>query len=149
MKEIHKIIVPVDLSVNSQKTVDFAIFMANKLGAELSFFHCVDFVEHDSMAEMAAQRFSIDEYTSSKIMEAENIIDGFLLSSPTQCEKYRVDVVVDDIVQGILTYAESEKAEMIIIGTHGKQIQGKILLGSVAGQVLRVASCPVLVINPY
>ena len=33
--------------------------------------------------------------------------------------------------------------------THGIQTQGKILLGSVAEQVLRVANCPVLVTNPY
>ena len=43
----------------------------------------------------------------------------------------------------------SENADMIIMGTHGKQTQGKILLGSNAEQVLRVANCPVLVTNPY
>ncbi len=38
---------------------------------------------------------------------------------------------------------------MIIMGTDGKQTQGKILFGSVSEQVLRVTNCPVLVTNPY
>ncbi|WP_458778472.1 universal stress protein [Desulforhopalus sp. 52FAK] len=33
--------------------------------------------------------------------------------------------------------------------SHGKQTQGKILLGSVSEQVLRAANCPVLVTNPF
>jgi nucleotide-binding universal stress UspA family protein len=57
--------------------------------------------------------------------------------------------IVGDIVSEILTYAESQKADMIIIGTHGKQTQGEIVLGSVSEQVLRKAHCPVLVMNPY
>ena len=50
-------------------------------------------------------------------------------------------------VRNILKQAVSQKADMIIIGTHGKKTQGKILLGSVAEQVLRAAHCPVLVTN--
>ena len=57
--------------------------------------------------------------------------------------------MVGDVVQSIVNFAGSQNADMIIMGTHGKQTQGKILLGSNAEQVLRVANCPVLVTNPY
>ena len=42
-----------------------------------------------------------------------------------------------------------ERADMIIIGTHGVQGIEKILIGSTADRVVKKAQCPVLVFNPY
>jgi nucleotide-binding universal stress UspA family protein len=148
MKSIRNIFVAVDLQENTQKIVDLAIFMADKLNSEISFFHSIDFLEADAMGEMAKQKFSYDDYNLSKTDTAEKKIREFIINSVGAARTYPVTVEAGDFVGNILKQAVSQKADMIIIGTHGKQIQGKILLGSVAEQVLRAAHCPVLVTNP-
>ena len=149
MKDLKKMVVPIDLDKNSQKIVDLAILMATRMGSEICFFHSVDFIESDSMGEMASQKFSYGDYNTNKSDHAEKIIKEFIKNSSSDFQKFSIDVVIGDVVQCIVNFAGSQNADMIIMGTHGKQTQGKILLGSVAVQVLRVANCPVLVTNPY
>jgi nucleotide-binding universal stress UspA family protein len=48
----------------------------------------------------------------------------------------------------ILERAETIKADMIIMGTHGRSGLAHMLLGSVTEEVARAASCPVLTIRP-
>jgi nucleotide-binding universal stress UspA family protein len=42
-----------------------------------------------------------------------------------------------------------ESFDLIIIGTHGHKGLEKMLLGSVAEKVVKLAPCPVLTINTY
>jgi nucleotide-binding universal stress UspA family protein len=48
----------------------------------------------------------------------------------------------------IVTHANRIGAELIVTGTHGRTGLRKVLLGSVAEQVVRKATCPVMVVPP-
>jgi len=48
----------------------------------------------------------------------------------------------------ILGLAEEVSADLILLGTHGHTAVGRLLLGSVAEEVVRHAGCPVLVTRP-
>jgi nucleotide-binding universal stress UspA family protein len=47
----------------------------------------------------------------------------------------------------ILRYAAEVRAELIVMGTHGRSGLGRVLLGSTAEHVLRRAGCPVLLVS--
>jgi len=47
----------------------------------------------------------------------------------------------------IVKVAEEERADMIVMGTHGRSGLNRILLGSVAERVIRLAPCPVLTVR--
>jgi nucleotide-binding universal stress UspA family protein len=47
----------------------------------------------------------------------------------------------------ILATAEQTKADLIVMGTHGRHGVGRALLGSVAEKVVRAAPCPVLTVH--
>ena len=49
----------------------------------------------------------------------------------------------------ILAYGRDQGADLIVIATHGSQGIEKVLLGSVADRVIKGASCPTLVFNPF
>jgi nucleotide-binding universal stress UspA family protein len=49
---------------------------------------------------------------------------------------------------GILAYLRSESADLLIMGTHGSGVLGLMLLGSVAREVARAASIPLLLVPP-
>jgi nucleotide-binding universal stress UspA family protein len=56
------------------------------------------------------------------------------------------------LVQGgaaeeILQVAQDRKCDLIVMGTHGRRGFGRMLMGSVAEQVVREASCPVLTVK--
>lgn len=53
-----------------------------------------------------------------------------------------------DAAREIVAAAREWKADLIVVGTHGRQGIGRMLLGSVAEAVLRHAPCSVLVIPP-
>jgi hypothetical protein len=93
MKEIRHIIVPVELGENTQEIVDLAIFMADRHESEICFFHCVAFVESESMGEMTTQKFSYDEYKAKKIVHAEQAIQNFIKNAASECRKYHISVV--------------------------------------------------------
>lgn len=146
MQESTHIVVPVDLEKNTQKLIDFALYMANKLDSEISFFHGVEFA---AMGEMALGNFSYDDYNSARVHYAKKALEGIVQNATGKCKKCTSKVVVGDVVDEIIDYAKNRNASMIIMGTHGKRGIEKILLGSVADRVLKAAHCPVLVMNPY
>jgi len=59
-----------------------------------------------------------------------------------------VRVVVGDPVDEILTAAENSGAAMIVMATHGRGGAARWLIGSVADKVMRLSSCPVLLVRP-
>jgi len=52
-----------------------------------------------------------------------------------------------DPTQEILTVAQENRADVIVMGTHGRTGVGRLLMGSVAEGVLRRAPCPVLTVK--
>jgi nucleotide-binding universal stress UspA family protein len=55
----------------------------------------------------------------------------------------RIGVPFEEIVGA----AEEERAEMIVMGTHGRSGLNRLLLGSVAERVIRLAPCPVVTVR--
>ncbi len=149
MEPLTRIIVPVDLDQHTQKIVDFAVHMANKLDCEIVFLHSVESIESVAMGEMAMVHFSYEEFNAAHAEQAEKSLAEVISKASEKCKKCRSKVVIGDAVDTILQFAENEKADMIIMGTHGKRGIEKILIGSVAERVLKGAHCPVLTMNPY
>ena len=53
-----------------------------------------------------------------------------------------------DPAESIVAAAESEGADIIVVGSHGRAALGRALIGSVSDQVVRHAPCPVMVVRP-
>jgi nucleotide-binding universal stress UspA family protein len=56
-------------------------------------------------------------------------------------------VVEGNAAPEILRVAEESHCDVIVLGTHGRTGLARLLLGSVAEQVVRRASCPVLMVK--
>jgi nucleotide-binding universal stress UspA family protein len=61
--------------------------------------------------------------------------------------KVRVEVLLGDPAHGIANYAQQEKTELIVIPSHGRTGITRLLIGSTAERVVRLAHCPVLVLR--
>lgn len=147
MNEIKKILVPIDFSKNALKIFKSAVYVAKKFKAELCVVYVVESL--DAYSGFAVPHISIAQFQTELHKSAENKMTEFIEGNAPQDVSFKNKVLVGDVVEEIKNYAESEKYDLIIIGTHGYKGLEKSIFGSVAGKVLTTAPCPVLTINPY
>ncbi len=144
--EINKVIIPVDFSSVTSKVADYATGVAEKLGAHVIFFHVVnDFKGYEMMLVHPSFNQMIEDLKKESKAKIEALVDDH-----KGLEKgVEGRIAVGDAVEEIIALAEAEKADMIIIGTHGTRGLEKILMGSTAEKVVKKAPCPVLTFNPF
>ena len=144
MKKITNIVVPLDFTKDTKKLIDYAIYMAESLRAAIDFLHVVPAYPGDAMiGSPYAQSYQDKDFAKSKKKMADIVED-----SQGRLAGCSGEVVFGDIVDQIVGYAESKKADLVIVGTHDAKGLEKVLLGNVAEHVLRKAHCPVLIMKP-
>jgi len=143
MQDITHIITPVDLEEHSNKLIEYSAYMANKLGSKLTIIHVVE--PFHTIVDIELGSSTIEKYTENRLQTAKDFLHKLAAPYPECTTEILQGVIVDTIID----FAKSKKAEMIIIGTHGTKGIEKLLLGSVAERVVKNAHCPTLVMNPF
>ena len=141
--EIKKILVPVDFSENSKKILDSAGDIAGKFDAALSVVFVVQ--SFDDYSGFFVPHMPVAKFEEEMVQGAEQKMDSFL-SGYADVE---AKVLIGDVGEEVVRYAEEIGIDMIIMGTHGYKGLEKVMFGSVAEKVVKTAPCPVLTINPY
>ena len=145
MQEITKIVVPLDLGTHTQKLVDFALYMAKKLSAHISFVHVVEFYTTNKLAPIS----SLEKINQERMERTKEMMTNLIKDNRERYPNISGIVLQGEAVESIVKYAEEEQAGLLIIGTHGSKGLERILLGSVAQRVLKRVHCPSLLMNPY
>lgn len=146
MAEISRVVIPVDFSSNTEKVVEYGVSVADKLGAQVLFFHVINnFQGYDMMLVHP----SFLGMTKDIELKAEERMTNLVKDFSKRKKGATGNVILGDAADEIISYAKLERADMIIIGTHGVKGIEKILIGSTADQVVKKAPCPVLVFNPF
>jgi nucleotide-binding universal stress UspA family protein len=140
MKTIQTILHPTDLTESARPALELALRLARDHGARLIVLH------------VAAQPVLYGELgmtiplpeAQKEILEAARIkLECLTPGSGAECR------VVEGVAAAeILHTARDESCDLIIMGTHGRRHIARVLLGSVAEQVLGRTPCPVLAIKP-
>ncbi len=144
MKKAQKIIVAVDFTKNTNKLVEYALYMAESLRAVINFVHVVPDYPGDAMiGSPFAQEYQDKDFSTSKVKMAHVVED-----SQEACPGCEGEVVYGDPVGQIVGFTESKNGDLLIIGTHDAKGLEKVLLGNVAEHVLRKVHCPVLIMKP-
>ena len=68
-------------------------------------------------------------------------------NSVPQFKSEIIEDVVSRIGGAIVKYAENEKVDLIVVGTRGKSGLKRMLIGSVASDILHYAHCPVMIVK--
>jgi nucleotide-binding universal stress UspA family protein len=92
---------------------------------------------------------SIREISDMVKQEAQRWFDKIKLKTDQLKIDLKTDVVVSktNATHTIVDYADSEKVDLIVMGTRGKSGFKKLLVGSTASGVVTYASCPVMVVK--
>jgi nucleotide-binding universal stress UspA family protein len=140
-----KILAPTDLSEVSQPAVRYAVELAKAEGGEVLVFHVVGNSEewlarHDDLYSRA----QFIEKRKKQLAQFLHIVLGELLSQV--CVRQEVAFGVPHEL--IVAKAGEEKADLIVMSTHGWSGLLHVLIGSVTEKVVNHAACSVLSIHP-
>lgn len=134
---LQRILVPVDFSSCSFDALHTAVRLAREFRAELTLLYVVEPVVNtgDGASFLPLQE------------ETEKAAHRRLESLALQLTNCRAIVRVGAPAHTIVGLAAELNADLIVIGTHGRSGFARVLLGSVAEQVIRHAGCPVFVVR--
>lgn len=145
MLRIERILCPVDFSESSIRAYDYAQSLASHYQAKLFLQHVVDLVL-PSYDYYAPAVYFVEIFQKIRDDARERLQD--LAKSHTRSGVQPECVVHDGpVTDSILSFAEAQKVNLIVMGTHGLKGVERVILGSVTEKVLRKACCPVLVIR--
>lgn len=145
MKEINRVLVPVDFLKNTDKLIDYSTYMAEKFSAVIHFVHIVTFPTGDAMLGVPFAT----EYEGKMLADAQTRMSNLLEDNSERCPDCTGEVIIGDPVDKIVEIAKARDSDLIFISTHGAKGLEKIMLGSVTERVLKRAHCPVLTMNPF
>ena len=148
-----KILVPVDGSINSMKAIDYAVNVAEKYKSEIIALHVLysqtGFAFHKETVAGTITSSSLNDLNLEAKQEAEKWFKEINKRAEKMNVQVKTEVVftVISIIEGILTYAEKENIDLIIIGSKGKSGWKKLIVGSVASGISTYAHCPILIVK--
>lgn len=141
----HRIVVPTDFSDCSQEAWELARRVAAAPGSELVLAHVLTEVP------LYGEGF-LNIETTRKVRDgarkwAESALEDWVSKALAEGLSARAVVRTGVPHKEIVGLAQDERADLIVIGTHGRGGINRVLLGSVTDRVVRLAPCPVLTVR--
>jgi nucleotide-binding universal stress UspA family protein len=148
---ITRILVPVDFSAHSDRALRYATTLADRLNATVEVLHVVEdpFVSGAWSPEAVAP--NIPELLNDLVAAARGKLADLKAAALDRGVHLKATVLTTVVTgrpaDSIADYAQTEKFDLIIMGTHGRTGLSHALLGSVAERVVRNAPCPVMTVR--
>lgn len=148
MAKIENILFPTDFSECAEHALKYAIIFAQQNSAKLHLLHVVEkyvdvplFVRLHTPASVSEEAIhnAMEDEARKQLSEIAERVGPDIETT--------ISVPVGIAHQEIIEFAEQQKIDMIVIGTHGRTGLSHVLVGSVVERVVRLASCPVLTVR--
>ena len=146
MAQIKSILCPVDFSEFSVNAYEYAQSLAWHYKAKLFLQHVL-YPLHGSFAAYGSNTESYEKGCRQLRADAEQKLQQFVRRHTRT--QIRPQCLVQDgsVTDLILSLAEAQAVNLIVMGTHGLRGVDRLMLGSVTERVLRRARCPVLAVR--
>ena len=146
----RRMLVAIDGSSTSNKALSAALEMASYSGGNsvIALIHVLDemayFTGLDPYAGQSCSVISLMREAGGKILA-----DGLKIvqAAGVRGETVLVDRLGERLAETVAAKAVAWDASLVVVGTHGRRGIGRMLMGSGAEQIIRLAPCPVLVVR--
>ncbi|MCX4187090.1 universal stress protein [Methylophaga sp. OBS4] len=142
---MKKILCATDGSHSAEKAIEFAIELALLAKAELTFIHVMMPTENDvshsyfwdsNVLNAASDQLQMELHQAMEKAHQHGLRPVFCTTVPGH-----------NIAAAIINYAEENDHDHVVTGSVGRTGVSKVLLGSIAEQVISKAHCPVTVVR--
>lgn len=141
-KVFQNIVIATDGSSYSNAAVKLGSELAGQFGAKVTLLYVFEPVKY-------ALPEGYVPYSAEQLTEMTDHFEQMLRAAKDRALSFGAPHVDTRILQGIAAeeicdFANKQLADLIVVGTHGRGLVGRMLLGSVAEKVVRTAPVPVL-----
>jgi nucleotide-binding universal stress UspA family protein len=151
MSEVHnlssiptKILLPIDFSPSSQAALEMAADLAKHFHAELYLVNVIPYFPTTKLPDLVPETEFIQEartFAEQHLAKCHATLSARKIKATCSVE------VGNDIVEKILSVAEREKVDMVVISTHGISGWHPLVFGSIAEKVVKLVQCPLLLLR--
>ena len=146
MTRIRRILCASDFSKTSGKALISAIDLAKANRARLTIIHA-----HVPIVPLVPEQYleasTWDRVDTETRRWAERQVEKLTEKARKRGVRASAMMVTGDPAQQIVRMARSKRADLIVVGTHGRRGFSKFFLGSVAERVIATAPCPVMTVR--
>jgi nucleotide-binding universal stress UspA family protein len=140
---IRKILCAIDRSPSSLQALGYAIALARWQSARLNLLEVVEEAPPPGVSRAPKS----DEVPNETRTALERDLRRVLTARRASDVKVEILMRKGKVVQEILAQAKAGRPDLVVIGSHGRGGVQRLVLGSVAEKVLRLATCPVLTVR--
>ncbi|HQV87808.1 MAG TPA: universal stress protein [Nitrosomonas sp.] len=142
----QRILVPIDGSATSERALDEAIKFAQQQNSRIELVHVLEdiwYFDNENYLNYA-ELVQTMRYSGEKILaQAQNKF----LQAGVMVDIRLLEAQGERVANVIINEAKNSLADLIIIGTHGRSGFSRMLMGSIAEGVVRMAHIPILLIR--
>lgn len=146
MLQLKSILVARDFSACSEQALTYALDLCLRTGAALHTLHAEVLYSdpNEEVRDPEAERIAIRR----RLHELVGLNRGIPYRAGADSITMKSEQVRDVApAPAILSYAEEQGIDLIVMGTHGRRGFRRMLLGSVAAEVVRLSNCPVMTVR--
>ncbi|HJR76891.1 MAG TPA: universal stress protein [Nitrospiraceae bacterium] len=138
----QRLLIPVDFSASSLEALEYGVQLAKHFGASVTLLHTLEPVAYGLDFTLGS---GVEWRTQKAYVEGRlEILRALCTSNGIKAEQVLKAGTPGDSIRD---YAEQQPPDLVIMGTHGRRGISRILSGSVAETLLRLAPCPVLTVR--
>lgn len=138
------IFVPYDGSIHSKNAFNTALEIAIKFGSKITISTCLFRPPEEEPFYLSEHAKSLD-ILKNNVMKELNKLQEIAIANKIPIEAHAI--ACNSVVEALVTFANSHKVDLIVMGTRGKTGFRPLLLGSVSIGVSQHAECPILLIK--
>jgi nucleotide-binding universal stress UspA family protein len=141
---IHNVLIATDFSQHSDIALHFGLSLAQLYGARVEIVYVLPTDEYVLSGPEAL--YAASEAARRDLLDFKSRLHK--LGSAGEYADCQVRMLEGPVAESLLQWAGERKADLIVVGTHGRGGLGKVILGSVAENIFRHSPIPVLTVGP-
>jgi len=139
---IKKVLIPSNFSDVSNKAIEVALPMIAQLGADIVFVHILERIDHpDPLSKLFDKGYA---YLTNR---AQTLLNDLVMLAKGRGMRADSELLEGAPYIEVLKFADKIGADLIIMATHGRRGFNRLILGSQAEKIVRMATGPVTTIR--
>ena len=143
-----RLLVPLDGSPTSLLALDHAATLARLSGATVVLLHVIEPLRHST--GFVRPKVYIEDVRPRFLAAGQALLDeaaNRLRADGIPTETVLLESGIERVSEQIAQQAETSRCDLVVLGTHGRRGVDRLLLGSDAEQVARIAPVPVMLVR--